>query len=165
MYDILRLFHIIFGIFIGGMYIFLTWMLVPKLHKLGPDIERSVLRSVMSVASPAASVSLLALFITGVWMTLLMQGGDIGSIFTTAWGIWIFIGFVASLIYAILGYGVLLPKGIRMEKILKAADSGNLSKEASVEVDGIISRVLSVEKINFFLVMLAILSMMIARII
>jgi hypothetical protein len=165
MYDILRLFHIIFGIFIGGMYIFLTLMLIPKLHKLGPDIERSVLRSVMSVASPAASVSLIVLFITGVWMTFLKKGGDIGSIFTTGWGIWIFIGFVASLIYAILGYGVLLPKGIRMEKILKAADNGKLSEEASIQVDGIISRVLSVEKINFVLVMVAILSMMIARII
>ncbi len=165
MYDILRLFHIIFGIYVGGMYIFLTWMLVPKLHKLGPDIERSVLRSVMSVASPTASVSLIALFITGVWMTLLIKGGDIGSIFSTSWGIWIFIGFVASLIYAILGFGVLLPKGIRMENILKASDNGKLSKKASDEVDGIISRVKSVEKINFFLVMLAILSMMIARII
>ena len=42
---------------------------------------------------------------------------------------------------------------------------GKLSKKASDEVDGIISRVKSVEKINFFLIMLAILSMMIARII
>jgi hypothetical protein len=147
MYDILRFLHIIFGIYVGGMYIFMTWMLVPKLHKLGPDIERSLLRSLMSVASPAGAVSF------------------IGSIFTTGWGIWIFIGFVASLIAAILGFGVLMPKGLRMEKILKASDNGKLSKEASVQVDGIISRVLSVEKINFFLVMVAILSMMIARII
>jgi hypothetical protein len=165
MYDILRVFHIIFGIYIGGMYIFLTWMLVPKLHKMGPDIERSVLRAVMSVASPTASVSVIALFITGVWMTLLIQGGNIGSIFTTNWGTWIFIGFLSSLIYAILGFGILLPKGLRMEKILKASDNGKLSKEASVQVDATISRLLSVEKINFFLVMLAILSMMIARII
>ena len=165
MYDILRLLHIIFGIYVGGMYIFMTWMLVPALRKLGPDIERSVLRGIMSVASPAGAVSFIALFITGVWMTLLVKGGDIGSIFTTGWGIWIFIGFVASLIAAILGFGVLLPKGIRMENILKASDNDKLSKEASVQVDGIISRVLSVEKINFFLVMVAILSMMIARII
>ena len=52
-----------------------------------------------------------------------------------------------------------------MENILKASDNDKLSKEASVQVDGIISRVLSVEKINFVLVMVAILSMMIARII
>ncbi len=165
MYDILRLFHIIFGIYVGGMYIFMTWMLVPKLHKLGPDIERSLLRSLMSVASPAGAVSFIALFITGVWMTLIIKGGDIGSIFTTGWGIWIFIGFVASLIAAILGFGILMPKGLRMEKLLKASDNGKLSKEASVQVDGIISRVLSVEKINFVLVMVAILSIMIARII
>ncbi len=165
MYDILRFLHIIFGIYVGGMYIFMTWMLVPKLRKLGPDIERSVFRSVMSVASPAGAVSFIALFITGVWMTLLIKGGDIGSIFTTAWGIWIFIGFVASVIAAILGFGVLMPKGLRMEKILKASDKGKLSKETSVQVDGIISRLLSIEKINFFLVMVAILSMMIARII
>ncbi len=165
MYDILRLLHIIFGIYVGGMYIFMTWMLVPTLRKLGPDIERSVLRGIMSVASPVGALSIIALFITGVWMTLLIKGGDIGSIFTTAWGIWIFIGFVASLVAAILGFGVLLPKGIRMEKIFKASDNGKLSKEASGQVDGIISRVMSVEKINFVLVMVAILSMMIARII
>ncbi len=165
MYDILRFIHIIFGIYVGGMYIFMTWMLVPALHKLGPDIKRSVLRGIMSVASPAGAVSFIALFITGVWMTLIMRGGDIGSIFTTAWGIWIFIGFVASLIAAILGFGVLLPKGLRMEKILKASDNGKLSKEASGQVDGIINRLTSIEKINFFLVMIAILSMMIARII
>ncbi len=165
MYDILRVFHIIFGIYVGGMYIFMTWIMVPKLRILGPDIERSFLRGIMSVASPAGAVSFIALFITGVWMTLLMKGGDIGSIFTTGWGIWIFIGFVASLIAAVLGFGVLMPKGLRMEKILKASDNGELSKEASVQVDGIISRVLSIEKINFVLVMVAILSMMIARII
>ncbi len=165
MYDILRFLHIIFGIYVGGMYIFMTWMLVPKLHKLGPDIERSLLRSIMSVASPVGGVSFVALFITGVWMTLIIKGGDIGSIFTTGWGIWIVIGFVAALIYAILGFGVLLPKGIRMENILKASDSGKLSKEASVQVNGIINRLLSIEKINFVLVMVAILTMMIARII
>ncbi len=165
MYDILRLLHIIFGIYFGGMYIFATLMLIPKLHKLGPDIERSVLRSVNSVVGPVNGVSLIALFITGVWMTLLMKGGDIGSIFTTGWGIWIFIGFVASLIAAILAFGVLLPNGIRMENIFKASDKGELSKEASSQGDVILSRVLSVEKINFVLVMVAILSMMIARII
>ncbi len=98
-------------------------------------------------------------------MTLLYKGGDIGSIFTTGWGIWIFIGFVAALIAAILGFGVLMPKGLRMEKILKASDTGKLSKEDSGQVDSIISRVLSVEKINFVFVMVAILSMMFARII
>ncbi len=165
MYDILRFIHIIFGIYVGGMYIFMTWMMVPKLRILGPDIERSFLRGIMSVASPAGAVSFIALFITGVWMTLLIKGGDIGSIFTTGWGIWIVIGFVAALIAAILGFGVLLPKGLRMEKILKASDTGKLSKEDSGQVDSIISRVLSIEKINFFLVMIAILSMMIARII
>ncbi len=165
MYDILRFIHIIFGIYVGGMYIFMTWMMVPKLRILGPDIERSFLRGIMSVASPAGAVSFIALFITGVWMTLLYKGGDIGSIFTTGWGIWIVIGFVAALIAAILGFGVLLPKGLRMEKILKASDTGKLSKEDSGQVDSIISRVLSIEKINFFLVMIAILSMMIARII
>jgi hypothetical protein len=165
MYDILRLFHIIFSIYVGGMYIFLTWMLVPKLHKLGPDIERKVLRSILSVASPVGAVSAIALFITGVWMTLLIKGGDIGSIFTTAWGIWIFIGFMAALGWAILGFGILMPKGMRLEKLLKASDKGKLSKEASVQVDGTISRLLSIEKINFFLVMVAILSMVIARII
>ncbi len=72
---------------------------------------------------------------------------------------------MAALIAAILGFGVLLPKGIRMENILKASDNGKIRKEESVQVDGIISRVLSVEKINFVLVMVAILSMMIARII
>ncbi len=145
MYDILRFFHIIFGIYVGGMYIFMTWMLVPKLHKLGPDIERKVWH-LLSAASPANALSFIALFITGVWMTLLIKGGDIGSIFTTAWGIWIVIGFVASLIAAILGFGVLMPKGLRMEKILKASDNGKLSKEASVQVDGIISRIMSVVK-------------------
>ncbi len=165
MYDILRFLHIIFGIYVGGMYIFMTWMLVPKLHKLGPDIERNLLRGIMSVASPAGAVSFIALFITGVWMTMLLKGGDIGSIFTTAWGVWIFIGFVAALIAAILGFGVLLPKGLRMESIFKTSGNGKLNKDSSGQVDGIISRILSVEKINFFLVMIAILSMMIARII
>ncbi len=165
MYDVLRLFHIIFGIYVGGMYIFMTWMLVPKLHKLGPDIERSVLNSIMSVASQAGVVSTIALFITGVWMTLLYKGGDIGSIFTTGWGIWIFIGFVASLIAAIIAFGFFLPSGMRMENIFKAADKGKLGKEAYSQGDRIMSRVLSVEKINFVLVMVAILSMVIARII
>ena len=110
MYETMRILHIIFGVYFGGMYIFTALLLFPRLHRLGFKIERSVW-SAISVASPINAFSAIIIIGTGVVMTFQLQGGDISKLLTTGWGVTIFIGSLAALIATLIGFILLMPKG------------------------------------------------------
>ena len=163
MYETMRILHIIFGVYVGGMYIFVTLLLLPRLHGLGSKIERSVIRSIMGVASPVNAVSLIVIIGTGVVMTFQLQGGDISKLLTTGWGVTIFIGALAAVVATLIGFILLMPKGLRMDKIYRSIGKGEPNAEQASELDDIITSVRKVERINFVLMMIALISMPVAR--
>ncbi len=142
---------------------FTTLMLLPKLHGLGAKIERSVVRSVLSVASPVTAASALIVIATGVAMTLRLRGGDISTLLTSGWGVSMFIGFVASVVATITGFIMLMPAGLRMERIYRAIGDGEPNADQDSELDDILNRFRKIERVNFVLVMTALVSMPIAR--
>lgn len=163
MYATLRILHIIFGVYVGGMYIFVTLLLLPRLHGLGSTIERSVIRSVLSVASPVNAVSLIIVIGTGVAMTFQLQGGDISKLLTTGWGVTIFIGSLAAVVATLIGFILLMPKGLRMDKIYRSIGEGEPNAEQVSELDDIITMFRKIERVNFVLIMIALISMPVAR--
>ncbi|MEW6142102.1 MAG: hypothetical protein AB1597_02955 [Chloroflexota bacterium] len=159
----LRILHIIFGVYVGGMYIFATLILLPKLHSLGSKVERSVIRSVLSVASPVNAVSLIIVIGTGVAMTFRLQGGDISKLLTTGWGVTIFIGAIAAVVATLIGFVLLMPKGLRMDKIYRSIGEGEPNAEQANELDDMIARFRKIERVNFVLMMIALISMPVSR--
>ena len=138
-------------------------MLLPKLHGLGARIERSVLKSVLSVASPVTAVSALIVIGTGVAMTFQLRGGNISTLLTTGWGVTIFIGFVATVVATLSGFIMLMPAGLRMDKIYRAVGEGEPNADQAAELDDIITRFKKIERVNFVLIMIALISMPVAR--
>lgn len=159
----LRILHIIFGAYFAGMYIFGTLILLPQLHGLGSRIERSVLRSVLGVAVPFDGTSIMLVIGTGVAMTFRSQGGDISKLLTTGWGVTIFIGFLVTLIVIFIGFLMIMPMGLRMNKIYRSIGKGEPNTEQASELDDIVIRLRKVERISFVLVMIALISMPVAQ--
>lgn len=164
MYEVSRIAHIIFGVYFGGMYIFTALLLFPRLHGLGFKIERRVW-SAISIASPLNAVSAIIIIGTGVVLTFQSpwQEVDISTLLTTGWGVTIFVGALAAVVATLIGFIVLMPKGLRMDKINRSIGKGEPNAEQASEINDIITRITKVERINFVLVMIALISMPVAR--
>ena len=62
-----------------------------------------------------------------------------------------------------LGFILLMPKGMRMDKIYRSIGEGKPNAEQASELDDIITRFRKVERVNFALMMIALISMPVAR--
>ncbi|MAF85500.1 MAG: hypothetical protein CL875_03335, partial [Dehalococcoidales bacterium] len=112
----LRIVHVAFGIFWAGTVIFATFILLPRLKKLGPAIEQPTLKEIMRVTSPTMMICSVVVLGTGIAMVLRAQL-PVNVFFSTGWGIAMFIAFIAIVIAVIVGFGILAPSGARMEKL------------------------------------------------
>ncbi len=113
---VLRIVHIVFGIYIAGSYLFLVPILEPRLKRLGPAIQGPVMRALMPILTPINGISFIVIIGTGVVMTLIMRSGALNTLFVTAWGWAIIIGCAATVAAGVVGFGFLMPRGIRMDK-------------------------------------------------
>jgi len=83
---ILRIVHIVFGIYIAGSYLFLVPILEPRLKRLGPTIQSPVMRALMPILTPINAISFIIIIGTGLAMTLIMRSGALNTLFVTTWG-------------------------------------------------------------------------------
>ncbi len=163
MYTTLRLIHVIAGIFVGGTYLFLVPILEPRLKRLGPAIQSSVMRALMPVLTPVMGLSFIVLFGTGTAMTLLIRQGNLSQLVTTAWGWDILIGIIATIIICIVGFGIITPTGIRMEKLGRSIEGRAPSPEEEQRLHQLSVRIEKLSRINFIFVVIALATMVIAR--
>lgn len=163
MYTTLRLIHVIAGIFVGGTYLFLVPILEPRLKRLGPAIQSSVMRALMPVLTPVMGLSFIVLFGTGTAMTLLIRQGNLSQLVTTAWGWDILIGIIATIIICIVGFGIITPTGIRMEKLGRSIEGRAPSPEEGQRLNQFSARIEKLSRINFIFVVIALATMVIAR--
>ncbi len=155
----LRISHIFFGVFWGGTYLFATLILFPKLRALGPSIERPVLGEVMKITSPMMAVSSLVVLGTGLSMELRGWGWHLD----TGWGIAMLVALIATVTAITIGFAVLMPSGLRMDKILLATHGREPTPEEDHELERLITRIVKIDRLNFVLVMAALAIMPIAR--
>ncbi len=114
---ILRIVHVVFGIYIAGSYLFLVPILEPRLKRLGPAIQSPVMRALMPILTPVNAISFIIILGTGMAMTLIMRSGALNTLFVTAWGWAMIIGLVTTLAAAVVGFGFLMIAGFRMDKL------------------------------------------------
>ena len=94
---ILRLLHIVFGVFWAGSAIFFAVILQPRLRTLGPEIQARVMAALIPVMGPALISSAVITIVAGVTLALRLRWGNLDTFLNTGWGWAILIGFVASI--------------------------------------------------------------------
>ncbi len=160
---ILRVLHIIAGIYIAGSYLFLVPILEPKLKRLGPSIQNPVMGALMPILLPVNGISFIIVIGTGVAMTLIMRAGALDSLFTTVWGWAMIIGLITTVAVTIIGFGVIAPTGMRMGKIGRSIEGRAPKPSESQLLHQLSSRVNTLTRINFALILVALATMIAAR--
>ena len=163
MYTTLRLIHVIAGIFVGGTYLFLVPILEPRLRRLGPAIQGSVMSALMPILTPVMGLSFIVLFGTGTAMTLLIRQGNLSQLVTTTRGWVILLGIIATIAICIVGFGIITPTGIRMEKLGRSIEGRAPTPEEGQRLHQLSVRIEKLSRINFIFVVIALATMVISR--
>lgn len=160
---LLRLLHIIFGVYVVGSYLFMVPILEPKLKRLGPAIQSPVMRALMPVLLLVNGISFIVLIGTGVAMILVMRSGALSSLFVTGWGWSMIIALIATVAVTIIGFGVIAPTGMRMEKMGRAMEGRAPRPEEGRQLEHLSARVDTLTRINFALILVAFATMLASR--
>ena len=120
---VLRLLHIIAGVFWVGAVLFIVVVLDPKLRTLGPDVQHKIYKAIGGQISAVLGVSSAVTILAGIALALRLRWGHLDTFFNTGWGYAILVGFIAAVVAAILG-GMSEATSRRLV-LLYESDSGN----------------------------------------
>src|SRR3972149_7447157 len=138
---VLRIVHVIFGIFVGGPYLFLVLILEPRLKRLGPAIKSPLMRSLSPVMTVAMGLSFIVLIGTGVAIVLILRSGSLNTLFASGWGWAVVIGLIATAGAFVVGFGMLTPTGIRLSKLGNSIKGRPPTTEEGQQMNRLSSRI------------------------
>ncbi len=160
---VLRIVHIVFGIYIAGSYLFLVPILEPRLKRLGPAIQGPVMRALMPILTPINGISFIVIIGTGVAMTLIMRSGALNTLFVTAWGWAMIIGLIATVAVVVVGFGFLMPTGLRMDKLGRSIEGRAPNPDEGKQLHQLSARVETLSRVNLVLIVIALATMIASR--
>jgi len=160
---VLRIVHIVFGIYIAGSYLFMVPILEPRLKRLGPAIQGPVMRALMPILTPINGISFIVIIGTGVAMTLIMRSGALNTLFVTAWGWAIIIGLAATVAAGVVGFGFLMPRGLRMDKLGRSIEGRPPNPDEGKQLHQLSARVETLSRVNLVLIVIALATMIASR--
>ena len=154
---VLRIGHILSGIFWVGAALYLALVLEPKLRRLGGEVEGAVLASISRLNSLWITASATITIVFGLVLIARTPGRSYGDLFSTGWGAAISIGLFASLgAYFLSGYvGALTAK-------LRRSLNNDPGATAS-DLDAVRNRIALLSRLNAILVVIAVGAMASAR--
>jgi hypothetical protein len=159
----LRVLHIVFGAYVVGSYLFSVLILEPRLRRLGPAIEGPVLKALLPIMAPVNTISFVALIGTGVWMTLVIRGSSLDTLLATGWGWAIAIKLAATVGILVIGFGLLMPMGMRMEKLSRAMEGRAPTLEEGRQLKRLSATLYRFGNVNFALVLAAFATVLLVR--
>ena len=160
---ILRIVHIVFGIYIAGSYFFLVPILEPRLKRLGPAIQSPVMRALMPILTPINAISFIIIIGTGLAMTLIMRSGALNTLFVTTWGWAMIIGLVATLAVCVVGFGFLMTTGFRMDKLGRSIEGRAPTPDEGKQLHQFSARIEILSRVNLVLIVIALATMIASR--
>ena len=160
---ILRIIHVVFGIYIAGSYLFMVPILEPRLKRLGPAIQSPVMRALMPILTPVNAISLIIIILTGVALTLIMRWGALNTLFVTAWGWAMIIGLAATVAVVVVGFGFLMPTGLRMERLGRSIEGRAPNPEEGQQLQQLSARVETLSRFSLTFVVIALVTMVLSR--
>jgi hypothetical protein len=159
----LRILHIGFGTFWVGTDLFFTFLLMPRLRALGPHIERPVLAAAGKALGPVLMVSSIITFASGLMLVGAMRGWNVSWLFASGWGIAIFAGFVGTAIALFVGFGLVPPVVIRLDRLTTDLEGRAPTAAEATEVDALRARGATLGRVNSLLLIVVVISMAVAR--
>ncbi len=160
---VLRIVHVVFGIYIAGSYLFLVPILEPRLKRLGPAIQGPVMRALMPILTPINAISFIIIIGTGVAMTLIMRSGALITLFVTEWDWAIIIGLATTVAAGVVGFGFLMPTGIRMDKMGRSIEGRAPNPDEGRQLHQLSARVETLSRVNLVLIVIALATMVASR--
>lgn len=155
---VLRILHILSGVFWVGAAVYLTLVLEPKLRELGGQVERDVLQAISKLNSLWITLSAIITIVVGFALISRTPGREFDQLFDNGWGMAIGIGLVTSLAAFLLSGWV----GASTAKLRRSLLSDPVPDEASLR--GLRSRIAIGSRLNAVLVIVAVGAMASARV-
>jgi len=161
---ILRLVHIVFGVFWVGSVLFATFMLMPSMKASGPsamEIMKELDRRKMSLVMMASAILTVG---AGIWMMIIFASGAPGWMRTTT-GRTFATGGALAILSLIVGMVINAPAARRMAAIGEAVGKrgGPPTPEEGQELQRLQSRLANASVIIAILLLLATAAMAVAR--
>jgi len=100
-------------------------------------------------------LSCLLVIGTGIALTLLVWG-SLGMLFTTASGWVLFVGFIATIAAAIVGFGVLAPAGMQLSKLNKTLEGRDPNPDEASNLKRLNARIEVFDRLNFIFMLIAV---------
>lgn len=161
---ILRIVHILSGVFWAGAAVYLGVVLEPGLRRAGNEVELAVLRQVSKLNSLWITLSAIITIGSGFFLISRTPGRSFDQLFDNAWGWAIGLGLIASVAAFLLSGWV----GANTAKLRRALMAGGGEVELATHdleelVDEARSRISVGSKVNAVLVVIAVGTMAAAR--
>ncbi len=159
----MRILHIVFGLFWVGTIFYMVLILTPRLRALGPAVQGPVMGALMPVQVPFMIVSASVTVLSGVVITLAMRWGALGTLFATGWGWSMIVGFVTTAAAAVIGFGIVIPTGRRQTELAGSIQGRPPTPEEGQQLGQFAARIGTLMVTNFVLLLIATVTMAIAR--
>jgi uncharacterized membrane protein len=162
---LLRLIHILAGVFWAGSAFFLAGFLIPTVRETGPEGGRVMSHLVGRRRLPVfIGIAILLTVLSGLIMYGRTAAATHGTWTGTAPGIAYGLGGLAAILGAIVGMGVSGAAARRMAAIgQRAAEAGRPSPEQQAEIQGLQQRMMLGARIAAGLIAVAVVAMATAR--
>ena len=163
MYTTLSILHLIFSIYLVGSVTFMVLVLQPRLKRLGPAIQSPVMGLLTPIMVALNATSFIVIMATGIPMTFMARSSSLGALVTTGWGWDIIIGIIATIAAAIVGFGIIVPTGLRLGKLGASIAGRAPTPEEGQQLQGLSTKLEKLSRVNFTLIVIALATMVIAR--
>jgi uncharacterized membrane protein len=154
---VLRIVHILAGVFWVGAALYLALLLEPRLRGLGRDVEQAVLTSISRLNSLWITGSAVVTIVFGLTLIARTPSRGFDQLFSTGWGVAISIGLFASLAAFLLS-GYVGAQTARLRRSL----SGESQADA-ISSNALRRRIALFSRLNAALVVIAVGAMASAR--
>ncbi|MDA0677068.1 MAG: hypothetical protein O2788_03570 [Chloroflexi bacterium] len=153
---VLRILHIVSGVFWAGAAVYLAVVLEPKLRQIGGSVERDVLQAISKLNSYWITGSAIVTILAGFALISRTPGRSFSELFSNGWGSAIGIGLIASLAAFFLSGMV----GASTARLRRGLADGTASAETIAKLQG---RIAMGSRVNTALVLIAVGTMAAAR--
>ena len=159
----LRVLHIVSGVFwAGGVFLF-TLIVEPRLRALGPTVQRPAMQAITPVMGSAFGMAGAITILTGVTMVFVLRDGDLSSAFDSRWGWAILVGFISTLIAAVIGFGFALRTMRRMHGIAAGIEGRAPNPDEMHLLQDLSTRLITLARTVMVFLLITLLAMASAR--
>lgn len=131
---LLRLVHVLCGVFWAGALMFVVTFLEPSIRASGPEgakVMRALIeRKYLNVIPILGAITILA----GLWLMWIVSGGFSGAWFKSGVGMTLTLGSVAALVAFLIGVHVLRPTVLKIGPFAQAAAQAPAGAEKEAQL-------------------------------